>query len=103
MTETNLTPFEVAFDIFFAGCKRIYTDYCNIGGYSIRDEFRCEVGKRYVKVVRGGGVHCFVDKTTGDVLKPASWKAPAKHARGNIFDAKNGLASMGPHGPAYLR
>lgn len=56
-----------------------------------------------MKVVRGSGVHCFVDMTTGDVLKPASWKTPAKHARGNIFDAQNGLGSMGEHGPAYLK
>ena len=45
----------------------------------------------------------FVDRTNGDVLKPATWKAPAKHSRGNIFDPQNGLGSMGPYGPAYLR
>ena len=28
-----------------------------------------------------GSVHCFVDKNTGEVYKPASWKAPAKHVR----------------------
>ena len=28
-----------------------------------------------------GSVHCFVDKQTGEVYKPASWKAPAKHVR----------------------
>lgn len=36
----------------------------------------------------------------GDLLKPASWKAPAKHARGNIFlplEAGRGCQ------PAYLR
>ena len=26
----------------------------------------------------------------GDIFKPASWRAPAKHARGNIFDLSNG-------------
>lgn len=45
----------------------------------------------------------FIDRTTGDVLKPATFKAPAKHARGNIFDPQNGMGSMGPYGPAYLR
>lgn len=73
-------------------------------------------GPKFVKVVStrneggqhllssgGGRVHSFINKTNGDVLKPASWKAPAKHARGNIFDEKNGLGSMGPYGPAYLR
>ena len=28
-----------------------------------------------------GSVHCFVDKKTGEVYKPASWKAPAKIVR----------------------
>ena len=44
----------------------------------------------------------------GDVLKPASYKKPAKHARGNIFDEWNGLRGAdGQHpmqwtGPHYL-
>lgn len=73
---------------------------------------KLERGKRYVKVVRclddqegrpiERSAHAFVDTTNGDVLKPASWKAPAKHARGNIYDQHNGLGSMGVYGPAYL-
>lgn len=95
--------FSPAFETFFDGCVKIYTDYCDRNSYSSRDKFSYIDGNRYVKVVRGSGVHCFVDMTTGDVLKPASWKTPAKHARGNIFDAQNGLGSMGEHGPAYLK
>ena len=30
---------------------------------------------------RAGSVHAFVDKKTGQVYKPASWAAPAKHVR----------------------
>ena len=30
---------------------------------------------------REGSVHAFVDKETGQVYKPASWRAPAKHVR----------------------
>ena len=49
-------------------------------------DYIIETGKKYHKVifVDGGGsrsVHCFVDKQTGSVLKPASWKAPAKGVR----------------------
>ena len=67
-----------------------------------------ERGKRYVRIVRSEGtnsrsVHAFVDTTNGDVLKPASWKAPAKHARGNIFDESKGLKHMSSYGPAYLK
>ena len=53
--------------------------------------------------VNARSAHTFIDRTTGDVLKPASWQTPAKHARGNVHDASNGLKNMGPHGPAYLR
>ena len=60
-------------------------------------KFVVKTGKRYYKIVqqefetwekskyygqyRDGSVHCFVDKETGDVYKPASWSAPAKHIR----------------------
>ena len=30
---------------------------------------------------KSGSVHCFIDKKTGEVYNPASWKAPAKHVR----------------------
>lgn len=46
-------------------------------------------GSKYAKVVRvnqwGGSVCGFIDMKTGDLYKPASWAAPAKHARGNTF------------------
>jgi hypothetical protein len=38
----------------------------------------------------------------GDILKPASYKAPAKHARGNLFDP-NPLDMCGKYGLEYLR
>ena len=60
-------------------------------------KFKVYTGKRYYKIVQqefetwegsrnygkygDGSVHCFVDKETGDVYKPASWSAPAKHIR----------------------
>ena len=63
-------------------------------------------GNRFYKIVKqeagSRSVFAFIDQN-GDVLKPASWRAPAKHARGNLFDAKAGMGSMGPYGPAYLR
>jgi hypothetical protein len=68
---------------------------------------KVEFGRKYARVYtvdsRGakGGVYCFVDRKTGDVLKAASWKAPAKHARGNIY-AADPLAGVGQYGAAYL-
>ena len=40
-----------------------------------------------------------IDYKPGDLLKAASHKAPAKHARGNIMD---GTAEYGVYGPSYL-
>lgn len=37
----------------------------------------------------------------GDILKPATWKAPAKHARGNIFHGGTGGVVQWT-GPSYL-
>src|ERR1700675_4550764 len=58
-------------------------------------------GGRYIRIFKDSSAHVFIDKTNGDVLKPATWAAPAKHARGNLFDASNGMGWMGPYGPAY--
>lgn len=63
------------------------------------------VGQRYAKLIIVGpaerSVYGFVDLSNGDLLKAASWKAPAKHARGNLFSATP-LAGCGPHGMAYI-
>ena len=110
MSNITDTDFTEEFQIFFEGCKKINSDYIDrsfpvLAGYTgvRKDVFSFSQGRRYIKVIRGGSVHCFVDRTNGDVLKAASWKAPAKHARGNLFDKDNGLGSMGEFGPAYLR
>lgn len=63
-------------------------------------------GKKYFKIVQVDNqrtVWAFVNKETLDILKPASWAAPAKHARGNILDKSNGMSWMTPYGPEYLR
>ena len=65
-------------------------------------KFRVQKGKKYLKVIqvefdtfqnrneyRDGSVHAFIDKNTGDVYKPASWKSPAKHVRYNLLDPKS--------------
>lgn len=60
-------------------------------------------GKRYSKIVYNGSVYAFIDKSNGDVLKPASWNAPAKHARGNIFNDDYGFGCCGVYSVAYLK
>jgi hypothetical protein len=44
-------------------------------------------GRSYCKIVSTRGqrtVYCFIDLSNGDILKAATWKAPAKHARNDI-------------------
>ena len=65
-------------------------------------KFDYQVGKKYIKVFnlqyqdaneyygrkagyRKGSVTAFIDKNTGEVYKPASWKAPAKIVRFNLL------------------
>jgi|TARA_Y100000015_G_scaffold25736_1_gene24855 hypothetical protein len=56
-------------------------------------KFIMETGRKYHKIVMitdGGNrsVHAFVDKKTGEVYKPASYKAPAKGVRFNLLIIK---------------
>ena len=64
-------------------------------GRSVYTQLEYEVGRKYIKVwsylvsecfglnekVRGRSVWMFVDKNSGEVYKPASYKAPAKGVR----------------------
>jgi len=62
-------------------------------------------GIKNVRIVSVGEhqrtVYAFIEKETGNILKPASWNAPAKHARGNIYN-ENMLDGCGPYGVRYL-
>ena len=96
--------------------KRIKDGTANLMKFEIRE------GKKYYKVVqveydtfqnrneyRDSSVHSFVDKNTGDVFKPASWKAPAKHVRFSFCNKKDLLFLTDPRcvgwagGYLYLR
>lgn len=70
-------------------------------------ELTVKFGQKYAQVWNGTIIWAFIalaDEPTkaqvvGDLLKPASWRAPAKHSRGNIL---TGSASFGPYGPSYM-
>jgi len=48
-------------------------------------------------------VHSFVERATGNILKPAGWNAPAKGVRGNINDPDDGASALDAYGVRYLR
>ena len=47
----------------------------------VQQEFETWEGSKYYGKYRDASVHAFVDKKPGQVFKPASWAAPAKHVR----------------------
>ena len=93
-----------------------------VSGTANLDKFRYYEGKKYLKVVReefdtfqgrnkwrDTTVHAFIDRKTGEVYKPASWKAPAKHVRFNFCNKQDLLFLTDPRcvgwagGYLYLR
>jgi len=66
-------------------------------------ELRVEEGRKYIKVIAGSSVWGFIMKEDdkqfkkGDILKAASWSAPARNrARGNILDDAYFIRWTGP-------
>ena len=81
-----------------------------VSGTAKLDKFRYYQGKKYLKVVReeyderndrwrDTTVHAFINTETGEVYKPASWKAPAKHVR---FNLSNDLDRQNLHDPNFV-
>jgi len=73
-------------------CKSLEQNYQqSFPNSSSNKTFKMELGRKYWKIVQtdidadgkvwSGGVHAFVDRNTGQVYKPASYKSPAKHVR----------------------
>jgi len=70
--------------------------------------FEYEVGRKYIKVwsylisdgerLRGRSCYMFVDKNTGEVFKPASYKAPAKGVRYLITQLADNPHICDPYG-----
>jgi hypothetical protein len=116
--------FKVALATFIQGCQQKIDDanLCFLAYAEVRNP-----NAKYIAIDKNehvlrdgnwesgsGSVHSFVASAAsstkglgevkfGDVLKPATYKAPAKHARGNVFDANNGLGTVEWTGPGYLR
>lgn len=67
------------------------------------DRFTTQRGKKNIRIIGDGSVFCFIRIEDGAVLKAASWKAPAKHARGTIFTTDSTQYGVGKYGANYLR
>ena len=92
LIETEIFPHMIADYVkFMPPTNEVRTNMFN----DYKSSLTYKVGSKYVKVIsETGGVKMFivaVDGTKGfkrgDILKPASWAAPATNfARGNIFE-----------------
>lgn len=58
-------------------------------------------GKKFDKIIRDGSVFCFIEIATGNVLKAATYNAPAKGKRGSIYEV--GQEGVDKYGALYLK
>jgi hypothetical protein len=92
MTNTTET-FDAALESYRAAAESALNDHA---AEINKVKLTLERGPKYVRIVRAyinasdqRSVHCFVEIATGDLRKSASWKAPAKGARGSIYNLTN--------------
>ena len=81
--EENLTLSEKVEKWVWQLCRALEADYDRRYPESSQPvRFSVELGRKYWKINQSnGGVHAFVDRKTGQVYKPASWRGPAKGVR----------------------
>jgi hypothetical protein len=64
--------------------------YIKVKYFTDRIDTDYETGVKTIVKDERGSIHCFVDKTTGNIYKPAGYKAPYTKGnncvRGNIYD-----------------
>ena len=68
-------------------CKCLVADYSSRWPEGSKAKFSVKAGRKYFKIIHDDScVHGFIDKVTGDVFKPASWRGPADIVRYNLLD-----------------
>ena len=78
-TELLLDRIQQLMDALMSWHKARYTHFER--NYSLVES------KKYYKLIdEDRGVHAFIDKTTGGLYKPASFRAPAKYVRYQLLD-----------------
>ena len=67
--------------------------YIKVKCFQTNIDTNYETGEKTLRKDTNGSIHCFVERTTGDIFKPAGWKAPYTKGnnavRGNIYDASS--------------
>ena len=64
--------------------------YIKVKSFTTNVNTNWETGEKTLVEDKNGSIHCFVEKTTGNIFKPAGYKAPylkgKNCVRGNIYD-----------------
>lgn len=87
-------------DEFSVSYHQEQLDKIREGTYNYRMKFYIVESRKYLRIEHETGVnhdgsvtqksiHAFIDKNTGEVYKPATWKSPAKHVRFNLLDKQS--------------
>ena len=67
--------------------------YIKVKSFTTNVDTNYETGEKTLMKDTNGSIHCFVERTTGDIYKPATWKAPYNKGkncvRGNIYDTSS--------------
>jgi len=101
-------------DAFLDLINKNFQNYCDRAKltFAKKEYFAIKtIGRKYIQIAQFNEkgdcayAHSFINMKNGNIYKPASWKAPAKHHRGNIFIeyGKGALAGNGGrHVARYL-
>ena len=92
--------------------ENIILKYKKWGGFNVdKFDISFKYGRKFIKVLEGTRVwgfdaidsdsHKNIPYNRGDTFKAASWNAPAKHARGNVFYKDTSWYEW--TGPNYLK
>lgn len=108
MTNTN-QDFETSLAAFLTDCQNKINQHFKDKYPNLTAPYLTILpGRKFIKIINNDApgssrsVWAFINKENGDILKPASWVAPAKHARGNIYNPET-WTTVTVYGPMYLR
>ena len=113
----NFTAFDEALEDFRATAEGVVRTHFadNDFTFAVPHVEIAKGGRKYIKLIRTESdpatgekrgqtfVHSFVEVATGDIFKAATFKAPAKHARGNIYRGNGAEALTDDAHVRYLK
>jgi len=88
---------------FIEGINKKRCKYMAERGFDWEFSLTPQYGRKYIRLVtETQSAFLFIDMATGDILKSASWKSPAKGVRGSVFDENFSWGKgVGPYGAAH--